>query len=364
MGRACRPADPLCRRHGLHPYRVPADHRASLRSVLGLPDDRPLRADGPLRRPGGFCPLRRRRPPRRHRRHPRLGAGAFPDRRSTAWPGSTARRSTSMPTRARASIPTGTPRSTISAAARWSPSSSTTRSSGPRNTISTACASMPSPRCSTSTIRARQGEWIPNEKGGRENLEAVSFLQKMNEAVYGAHPGVMTIAEESTSWPKVSQPVHEGGLGFGFKWNMGFMHDTLEYFSQGADPPQAPSRRHHLRPGLRLQREFRAAALAMTRWCTARARCSARWPATTGRNSRICAPTTPSCGAIPARSCCSWGRNSPSAANGARRGRSTGTCSITRRIAACGSWCATSTTSTARARRCMRAIARRKALPG
>ena len=86
----------------------------------------------------------------------------------------------------------------------------------------------------------KQGEWIPNEKGGRENLEAVDFLQRMNAAVYGAHPGVMTIAEESTSWPKVSQPVHEGGLGFGFKWNMGFMHDTLEYFAQ-----EPIHRKHH-----------------------------------------------------------------------------------------------------------------------
>ncbi|MER8637800.1 1,4-alpha-glucan branching protein GlgB [Mesorhizobium sp. M1365] len=86
----------------------------------------------------------------------------------------------------------------------------------------------------------KAGEWIPNEKGGRENLEAVSFLQRMNKEVYSHHPGVMTIAEESTSWPKVSQPVHEGGLGFGFKWNMGFMHDTLEYFSK-----EPIFRKHH-----------------------------------------------------------------------------------------------------------------------
>ncbi len=86
----------------------------------------------------------------------------------------------------------------------------------------------------------KAGEWIPNEKGGRENLEAVSFLQRMNKEIYGHHPGVMTIAEESTSWPKVSQPVHEGGLGFGFKWNMGFMHDTLEYFSK-----EPIFRKHH-----------------------------------------------------------------------------------------------------------------------
>jgi 1,4-alpha-glucan branching enzyme len=86
----------------------------------------------------------------------------------------------------------------------------------------------------------KQGEWIPNEKGGRENLEAVSFLQHMNATVYGAHPGVMTIAEESTSWPQVSQPVHEGGLGFGFKWNMGFMHDTLDYLAR-----EPIHRKHH-----------------------------------------------------------------------------------------------------------------------
>jgi 1,4-alpha-glucan branching enzyme len=86
----------------------------------------------------------------------------------------------------------------------------------------------------------KAGEWIPNEKGGRENLEAVAFLQEMNKAVYGQHPGVMTIAEESTSWPKVSQPVHEGGLGFGFKWNMGFMHDTLAYLAR-----EPVHRKHH-----------------------------------------------------------------------------------------------------------------------
>ncbi|TPE50773.1 1,4-alpha-glucan branching protein GlgB [Amaricoccus solimangrovi] len=77
-----------------------------------------------------------------------------------------------------------------------------------------------------------QGEWIPNRHGGRENLEAVEFLRATNAAVYGSHPGTITIAEESTSWPKVSAPVHEGGLGFGFKWNMGFMHDSLQYFQR------------------------------------------------------------------------------------------------------------------------------------
>ncbi|MFD1328109.1 1,4-alpha-glucan branching protein GlgB [Mycoplana ramosa] len=78
----------------------------------------------------------------------------------------------------------------------------------------------------------KHGEWVPNEYGGNENLEAVRFLQELNSRLYGTRPGVMTIAEESTSWPKVSHPVHEGGLGFGFKWNMGFMHDTLQYLTR------------------------------------------------------------------------------------------------------------------------------------
>ncbi|HTT36134.1 MAG TPA: 1,4-alpha-glucan branching protein GlgB [Burkholderiales bacterium] len=78
----------------------------------------------------------------------------------------------------------------------------------------------------------RAGEWIPNRFGGHENLEAVSFLKALNEAVYRDYSGVQTIAEESTAWPMVSRPAYLGGLGFGLKWNMGWMHDTLKYFSQ------------------------------------------------------------------------------------------------------------------------------------
>ena len=76
-----------------------------------------------------------------------------------------------------------------------------------------------------------EGEWIANEKGGRENLEAIAFLRRFNEMVYRDFPDTQTIAEESTSWPMVTRPVETGGLGFGVKWNMGWMHDTLEYFS-------------------------------------------------------------------------------------------------------------------------------------
>ena len=76
------------------------------------------------------------------------------------------------------------------------------------------------------------GDWIPNEYGGRENLEAIHFLRTFNEAVYTSYPGTQTIAEESTAWPMVTSPTYAGGLGFGMKWNMGWMHDSLEYFSQ------------------------------------------------------------------------------------------------------------------------------------
>lgn len=86
----------------------------------------------------------------------------------------------------------------------------------------------------------KAGEWIPNQYGGNENLEAISFLKRMNEICYATHPGIFTVAEESTAFPGVSQPTYSGGLGFGFKWNMGFMHDTLKYLAR--DPVH---RKHH-----------------------------------------------------------------------------------------------------------------------
>ena len=88
------------------------------------------------------------------------------------------------------------------------------------------------------------GEWSPNVHGGRENLEAVAFLQEMNAVVYRRSPGVMTIAEESTAWPGVSRPVHLGGLGFGFKWNMGWMHDSLDYVAH--DPIHRAYHHHQM----------------------------------------------------------------------------------------------------------------------
>jgi 1,4-alpha-glucan branching enzyme len=78
----------------------------------------------------------------------------------------------------------------------------------------------------------RPGAWIPNRHGGRENLAAIDFLRQLNTAVYGAEPSAQTIAEESTSWPMVSRPTYVGGLGFGFKWDMGWMHDMLDYMAR------------------------------------------------------------------------------------------------------------------------------------
>ena len=85
-----------------------------------------------------------------------------------------------------------------------------------------------------------EGEWEPNEFGGRENLDAINFIKEMNAAVYEAFPDVQTIAEESTSFPQVSRPIYDGGLGFGMKWMMGWMHDTLDYFSK-----ETVYRKHH-----------------------------------------------------------------------------------------------------------------------
>jgi len=76
----------------------------------------------------------------------------------------------------------------------------------------------------------KEGDWLPNQYGGRENIEAIEFLRQFNHEAYSEHPDIQTVAEESTAWPMVSKPTYVGGLGFGFKWDMGWMHDTLEYF--------------------------------------------------------------------------------------------------------------------------------------
>jgi 1,4-alpha-glucan branching enzyme len=94
----------------------------------------------------------------------------------------------------------------------------------------------------------KEGQWVPNRDGGRENYEAIAVLQRMNTIAYGESPGVMTIAEESTAFPGVSRPVHWGGLGFGFKWNMGWMNDTLNYMQK--EPIHRKYHHHQMTFGL------------------------------------------------------------------------------------------------------------------
>ena len=99
----------------------------------------------------------------------------------------------------------------------------------------------------------KQDEWVPNRFGGRENLEAIEFIKRLNEVAHLRFPGVLTIAEESTSWPSVSRPTYLGGLGFSLKWNMGWMNDTLKYFSKDSVYRKYRAQQAHVLAAVRLQ---------------------------------------------------------------------------------------------------------------
>ena len=134
----------------------------------------------------------------------------------------------------------------------------------------------------------KPGEWVPNVLRRPREPRGDLFPEALQRSRYERFPGIMTIAEESTAWPGVSRPTYLGGLGFGFKWNMGWMHDFLHYMSR-----EPIHRRFHqgditFSLHLRLPRALHARALATTKWCTARARCSTRCPATCGRNLPTC----------------------------------------------------------------------------
>ena len=191
-GRACptanSPSELIDVRHQdrLHPRGVPAGGRAPVRRLLGLPGHVLLRPDRPVRQPGRLPLPRRPAAPGRHRRDPRLGARALPQGRLGAGP---LRRHPALRARrpaARRAARLGHAASSTSAAARCATSWSPTRCTGWRTSTSTGCGSTPSPRCSTSTTRARPGQWTPNEHGGRENLDAVAFLQEVNATVLQA----------------------------------------------------------------------------------------------------------------------------------------------------------------------------------
>ena len=186
----------------------------------------------------------------------------------------------------------------------------------------------------------KAGEWVPNVHGGRENLEAIDFLQAHQRADARRAPGGRHDRRGIDRLPGVSRPTYAGGLGFHYKWNMGWMHDTLQYMRR--DPVHR--RHHHDELTFGLVYAFTRTSCCRcrtTRWCTARARCSARCRATAGSSSPTCAPTTASCGP-PGQEAAVHGRR-------VRAGSANGTTTQPRLAPArrpahqpaCSAWCAT-----------------------
>ena len=161
----------------------------------------------------------------------------------------------------------------------------------------------------------KEGDWIPNRFGGRENLEAVEFIKHLNVLLYQYFPGVITIAEESTAWAGVSRPTYLGGLGFTFKWNMGWMHDVL------ATCPRNPSTVNITRMNLPSAcympiRKTSYSRFRTTRWYTVKGHCFGKCQATIGKNLPITACCLGICLPIQEKNTCSWVWNSASGTNG------------------------------------------------
>ena len=153
---------------------------------------------------------------------------------------------------------------------------------------------------------------MPNRHGGRENLEAIDFLRQLNEPVYREHPDVQIIAEESTAWPMVSRPTSAGGLGFGMKWNMGWMHDTLQYMRE--DPIHRQY--HHERADLLAVYAFNEnfmLPLSHDEVVHGKGSLLGKMPGDDWQRSPTCGCCSATCGRTRARSCCSWAASSASA---------------------------------------------------
>ena len=230
--------------------------------LVGLPDHRLLRADAPLRHAERLHGLRRPPAPARASASSSTGCPRTSPRTRTASPTSTAPTSTSTPTPAGARA-SGLGHARLQlrpARGRELPHRQRAVLAGalPRRRPARRRGGLDDlPRL----LAKARASGFPNKYGGRENLEAIEFLKRLNEVVHSAHPGVLMVAEESTAWPMVSRPVYLGGLGFGFKWNMGWMHDVLDYMRH--DPVHRKYHHNRLTFGMLYAwtRELRPAAL-------------------------------------------------------------------------------------------------------
>ncbi len=185
-----------------------------------------------------------------------------------------------------------------------------------------------------------EGQWSPNVHGGRENLEAVRFLQEMNASVYRRVPGIVTVAEESTSWPGVTRPTSEGGLGFGLKWNMGWMHDTLDYL---ANEPIYRSY-HHGELTFSIVyawTENFVLPLSHDEVVHGKGSLVRKMPGDRWQQLATLRAYSASCGPTRASSCCSWAARSARSPSGPSRVSSTGGCSTTPSTAGSTPWCVT-----------------------
>ena len=195
------------------------------------------------------------------------------------------------------------------------------------------------------------GEWAPNKYGGRENLEAIAFLQEVNATVYKHHPGVVMIAEESTAWPGVTRPTDQGGLGFGLKWNMGWMHDTLLYTSK--DPIYRQHHHHELTFSLAYAwSENYVLPISHDEVVHGKGSLAGKMPGDTWqRLANVRALLGVHVGA-PGQAAALHGlRARPTTGSGARSAASTGTCCTTRPAPVCSASSPTSTGSTGTLRR-------------
>ena len=163
----------------------------------------------------------------------------------------------------------------------------------------------------------KAGEWIPNRYGGRENLEAIEFLRSSTRRSTATIPDVQTIAEESTAWPMVSRPTYSGGLGFGMKWNMGWMHDTLDYMQRGPDPPPVPPRTSSPSRCCYAFTENFVLPLSHDEVVHGKGSLLGKMPGDDWQQVRQpAAAASATCGPTRARSCCSWAASSASGASG------------------------------------------------